>query len=278
MGLKEFFTNTFFTATVGISATIIVLVYLKMIHYRLSKGFKRRFMEKKIQSLKDHFIICGFGRVGSQIAEELSYEKVPFVVTDRDPERIKECEDKGWLCILGDAAVGEEVLKKAQIEKAKGLIIALGQDADTLFVAVTANSLKPDLFIVARASSTEAASKLEKVGVQRIALPYQIGGYHMANMALRPGVVDFLDIIVDSKREEMVVEEVEVNPGSPITGKPIDNHFNRKRTNVVILAIKKPDQSCIVTPTPNIILEERDNLILLGTKQEIEKIRREYGI
>lgn len=229
-------------------------------------------MEKKIKDLKDHFIICGVGRVGSQVAEELYHEEVPFMVTDRDPQKIKQCVEKGFLCILGDAAVGEEVLKKAQIEKAKGLIITIGQDADAVFVAVTAKSLNPNLFIVARASSTETASKLEKVGVERIALPYQIGGYHMANMALRPGVVDFLDVIVDSKHQEMVVEELEVKPDSPFSGKPVNNHFNREKTKTVVLAIKKSDQSCIINPTSDIILKTGDKLILLGTKKEIEEI------
>jgi voltage-gated potassium channel len=273
MDLKGFFTSTFFTAAIAISATILVLVYTKMLHYTLKQALKRRLMEKKIKALKDHFIVCGFGRVGSQIAEELYHEEVPFVVTDRDPQKIKQCEEKGFLCILGDAAIGEEVLKKAQIDKAKCLIIAIGQDADVVFVAVTAKSLNPNLFIVARASTTETASKLEKLGVERIALPYQIGGYHMANMALRPGVVDFLDVIVDSKHQEMMVEELEVKPDSPFSGKPIDNHFNRGKTEAVILAIKKPDQSCIINPSPDIILRSGDKLILLGTKKEIEEIK-----
>lgn len=234
-------------------------------------------MEKKIQGLKNHFIVCGFGRVGSQVAEELYHEKVPFVVTDRDPQKVQKCLQKGWLCILGDAAVGEEVFKKARIDQAKGLLITIGNDADAVFAAVTAKSLRPDLFIVARASSPETASKLEKVGVERVALPYQIGGYHMANMALRPGVVDFLNVIVDTKHQEMVVEEVEVGSDSPLLGKPIDRHFDRTRSNIVVLAIKKPDQSCIVNPSPDIILKQGDKLILLGTKKALLAVRREYG-
>ncbi|MCX6807168.1 MAG: NAD-binding protein [Candidatus Berkelbacteria bacterium] len=234
-------------------------------------------MEKQISNLKDHFIICGFGRVGMQIAEELYHEKVPFVVVDRDPEKIKKSIDKGWLGIIGDAAVGEDSLKKAQISRAKGLIIAIGEDADAVFVAVTAKSLRSDLFIIARASSTEVASKLEKVGVERVALPYQIGGYHMANMALRPEVVDFLDVVVDSKHREMVVEELNIGAGSKLDGAQVDNHFNRSKTGVVILAIKNPDKSCIINPTPDIILKQKDKLILLGTKEDVDQMRGIYG-
>ena len=278
MDIKGFFTNTFFTITIALSATILVSIYLKILHHHLREALKRRFMTKKIQNLKDHFIICGFGRVGSQVAEELSHENIPFVVTDRDPERVKMCNEKDWLCILGDAAVGEETLKKANIKQARGLIIAIGNDADALFVAVTAKSLNPELFIVARASSSEAASKLEKVGVERVALPYQIGGYHMANMALRPGVVDFLDVIVDTKHQEMVVEELEVGANSPFLGKEIDEYFDRRKQNVVVLAIKREDKSCIINPSPDIILRQGDKLILLGTKKALLAIRSEYGV
>ena len=275
--LKEFFSNTFFTIVIAISATILILIYLKIIHYHVKEGFKRRYMERQIDNLKEHFIICGFGRVGSQIAEEFNHEKVAFIVIDKDPEKIAECKEKGYLHILGDAAVGDEVLKKAKIEKAKGLIIAIGNDADAVFIVLTAKALNEKLFTIARASSMEGASKLEKLGIDRVALPYQIGGYHMANMALRPGVVDFLDIIVDSKHKEMVAEEVEILAHSSLIGNDVGSHFNRSKTDIAVLAVRKKDGSCIINPTSDIILSEGDKLILLGTKEQIERIRREYG-
>jgi len=278
MNIKGFFTNTFFTITIALSATVLVFAYLKILHHHLKTALKRRHMNKKIQNLKSHFVICGFGRVGGQIAEELFHENIPFVVTDRDPERIRKCKEKNWLCILGDAAIGEETLKKANIQQARGVIIAIGNDADALFVAVTAKSLNPKLFIVARASSPEGASKLEKVGVERVALPYQIGGYHMANMALRPGVVDFLNVIVDTKHQEMVVEEIEVGLNSPLLGKELDEHFDRRKKDVVVLAIKRADKSCIINPSPDIILNQGDKLILLGTKKALLEVRSEYGV
>jgi len=230
-------------------------------------------MENQIKKLENHYIVSGFGRVGNRVAEELHHEGVPFVVIDRDPNKIKQCTDKTWLCILGDAAIGEETLKKAVIEKAKALIIGIGQDADAVFTAVTAKSLNPKLFIVARASSPETAAKLEQVGVERVALPYQIGGYHMANMALRPEVVDFLDIIVDNKHHELMVEEIPVSPTSGMIGKLIGDYFDRKKTSVVVLAIKKPDKSCVINPLGNVDLKENDKLIILGTKEDIEKTK-----
>jgi voltage-gated potassium channel len=275
--MKEFFTNTFFTAVIAISATLMVAFYFLRWHRRLWAEIKRRYMEKKIQSLTNHFIVCGFGRVGSQVAEELYHEGVPFVVTEKEPSRVKQCLRKGWFCLLGDAAKEEKVLQKAGIERAKGLIITFGDDAEVLFVAVTAKAINPKLFIVARASSVEGASKLEQVGVDRIALPYKIGGYHMANMALRPGVVDFLDVIVDTRRKEMVVEELEINQKSPLVGQSL-THFGQKSGNVVVLAIKREDGSCLINPTSDIILKEGDRLILLGAEQELNEIRRRYGV
>ncbi len=233
-------------------------------------------MNKKISEQKDHFIICGFGRVGYQIAEELAQEKANFVVIDKDPEKIRACEEKGWLCLLGDSSAQEEILKKAGVDKAKALIIAIDKDADAVFVAVTAKSINPNLFIIARASSQEVASKLEKVGVERVALPYKIGGYHMANIALRPAVVDFLDVIVDSKHQEMVVEELEIKPNSPLQNQKIGEKFDHGKINVIILTVKKADKSCLVHPTPDVKLESGDKLILLGTKESIELARRNY--
>lgn len=278
MNLKEFFTGTFFTVMIALSATILVLIYLRIFQYKLFSNLKRRLMDNKISQLKNHFIICGCGRVGHQIAEEFSREKVPFVVIDRDREKIKTCEKRGWLCLLGDSAASEEILRNAKIDTAKGLIIAIDKDADAVFVAVTAKSLNPSLFIIARASSSEVASKLEKVGVERIALPYKIGGYHMANIALRPAVVDFLDVVVDGKHQEMVVEELEIKQDASLLGKSVGNTIDYNKTNVVVLAVKKSDLSCLVHPTPDVILEKGDKIILLGAKANIELVRREHGL
>lgn len=275
--LREFFTGTFFTVMIALSATIFVFIYFKIFQERILKKIKRRIMDRKISKIKNHFIICGFGRVGQQIAEELSHEKVPFVVIEKDPARVKIGEEKGWYILLGDSSVQEEMLKKARVDKARGLIIAIDKDADAVFVAVTAKSLNPNLFIIARASSPEEASKLEKVGVERVALPYKIGGYHMANMALRPSVVDFLDVVVDSEHQEMVVEELEVKENSLLLGQSVGNNFNCQNKNIVILAIKKADKSALIHPTSDVTLEKNDKIILLGTKIDIESIRRKYG-
>jgi len=276
--IKEFFTSTFFTIMIGISATIVVLIYFRIFQYNLFSNIAQKIMEKKIAALKNHYIICGVGRVGLQVAEELSLEKVDFVVIDKDPAKIDLCKKRGWLCIRGDSAVQEEVLKEAGIERAKALIIAIDKDADAVFVAVTAKSINPHIFIIARAASEEVASKLEKVGVERIAMPYKIGGYHMANMALRPTVVDFIDVLIDSKHQEMVVEELPVKPESSLVNRSIGEAIDSQRTNVIVLTIKKADKSCLVHPTPEIRLASGDKLILLGTRENIELVRKHYGL
>lgn len=233
-------------------------------------------METKISHLKDHYIICGFGRVGRQIADELNEEEVPFMVIDKQ-DIFDDCQKKGWLYMLGDASKDEDVLKKARIDTAKGVLIAVGSDADCVFITVSARSLNPNLFIVARASTQEAADKLKKVGANRVALPYQIGGYHMATMALRPAVVDFIDTIFDSRHDELHVEQMLVNKGSKIISTPLKKYLSRDNTKVVILAVLRTGESSVLNPTGDTTLREGDNLILLGTRKDLDKAGNIFG-
>lgn len=274
MDLKEFFSNTFFTVAIAISALIVSISYFRLVQGKLIQTYKRKKIDKIIANLFDHFIICGFGRVGRQIVEEFASEGIPFVVVDRR-DYFSECFERKWPFILGDAAVDEGVLKKAGIDRAKGLIISVGQDADSVFIAVAAKSLNPNLFIVARASTKQAADKLRKVGVDRVALPYQIGGYHMATMAIRPAVVDFLDVIVDSKHSELQVEEILAKEGSKLIGKPLASYLSRKKTGAVVLAIKKESGESLINPTAEVIIERGDSLILMGTKEQLNRIGQE---
>ena len=162
-------------------------------------------MQNKISKLKDHYIVCGFGRVGKQVCEDLEHSKVDFLIIDRDQREIKLAQSKGYLYVEEDPTL-EISLEKANIKQAKALISCLGQDTDNLFVTLTARSLNPNIYIVTRANEEENVNKFEKAGANRVAIPYQIGGYHMATMALRPAVLDFLDVIVDSRHQELEVE------------------------------------------------------------------------
>lgn len=231
---------------------------------------KRRIM-KNVTKMKDHYIVCGFGRVGTQVAEELFHDGADFVVLDRDPREVKNAIDKGYNAICGDPTV-EESLIKANIAGAKALITCLGEDTDNLFVTLTARSLNTELYIVARANYQENIAKFEKSGANRVATPYQIGGYHMATMALRPGVLDFLDVIVDSRHDELEVEEVEVPRESFLVGKSITGAISRDKTGVTILAINHKDGSSKVNPLGTELIHQGDKLIVMGNREQLEAV------
>lgn len=243
---------------------------------QLSEGRKKRRMEKKIATLKDHYIVAGFGRVGKQVSEELSDEGVSFVVIDQNPVETYAAEKHGFVTVDGDP-IKEETLIKAGVKEAKSLLACLGSDTDNLFLTLTAKSLNPDIYIVARASEEENVSKLEKAGADRVALPYQIGGYHMAAVALRPAVVDFLDVIVDGKHTELQIEEINIDRGSFMIGHHIADYLSRKKTGATVLAINKHDGTSKINPAGDEIMERGDQLIVMGTKVQLEKILKELA-
>ncbi|MCL4387047.1 MAG: NAD-binding protein [Patescibacteria group bacterium] len=260
-----------------ITGSLIIVVYIFKLFgdYFLGGALKQRIKEmninKSIANLKDHFIVCGYGRVGKQVAEEFNNEKVKFVIIDRDKNELALADKKGYLYIVGDPT-NEENLISAKIDKAKGLVAALGEDADNLFLTMSARSFNTDIFIVARANEEVNVKKFEKAGADRVALPYKIGGYHMGTMALRPAVVDFLDVIVDGNHKELQVEEVVVPPTSELVGQSIVERIPKGKTRVTILAINKADGRSIINPSGNDVLEANDKLIVLGTKNNLESV------
>lgn len=260
-----------------IIGSYIVVAYLLRLaaDYFMGGQFKETRRRNKIMSnikkMDGHYIVCGYGRVGTQVADELAHDKASFIVVDRDQREVKKAVDKGYDALCADPTM-EESLMKVGIEKAKALITCLGEDTDNLFVTLTARSLNSDLYIVARANYEENIPKFEKGGANRVATPYQIGGYHMATMALRPGVLDFLDVIVDSRHDELEVEEIEVPKTSFLVGKTIAGAISRDRTGVTILAINQKDGSTKINPLGSEILRQGDKLIVMGNRTQLEGV------
>lgn len=232
---------------------------------------RRKKMQHKIGNLKDHYIVCGFGRVGRQVCEEIFNSKAEFLIVDKDPAEIRKAEKLGYPVLCSDPTV-EESLVHAGVTRAKSLITCLGQDTDNLFVTLTARSLNPNIYIVTRANEEENTSKFEKAGANRVAIPYQIGGYHMATMALRPAVLDFLDVIVDSRHEELEVEELEIPNNSFMIGKKISEELARNKTGVTVLAINKNDGSSKVNPKGDEQIHLGDKLIVMGNRKQLDKV------
>ena len=247
-----------------------------LIEDKLEEHLKSKKMEKSLKALSGHFIICGFGRGGRQGAHELTKEPVDFVVIEREPALVDECEREGFLCIAGDAT-DEVTLKRAGVMNARGLIICLGRDSDTVLAIITARGLNNDLFIVARANRDNTAAKLAQVGANRVVSPHQIGGFRMASFALNPEVADFLDDVQDLGNREVQIDDVIVANTSPAAGHSIASKLSNRVYGVSVLAIHKPDGTALINPIGDAVVEAGDRLILLGTKDKLVSVVKLLG-
>jgi voltage-gated potassium channel len=229
----------------------------------------RRRMENKIAQLKAHFILCGFGRVGEEIANILHEEEVPFIIIDNRPECITRADAAGFLYVEGDAT-SDEILKAAGIENARGLIVALGSDVDNTYITLSARGLYPNLFITARASDATAEAKLKRIGANRIVSPNSIGARRMAMLALRPAVMDFLDTISRRRGPELQMENVAINENSSLDGQTVDDI--RKCSRATILAINKKTGRLLANPSGDEQVNIGDSLIIMGTSDQLTSL------
>jgi voltage-gated potassium channel len=231
--------------------------------------FGRRRMEAAIGKLKGHQILCGYGRVGRQVAREFALDGVPFVIIEQDPQTVEESLAEGYLTVLGEAS-DDEVLEEAGIRRARGLVAAVDSDADNVFVVLSARKINPDLHIVARASSDESAAKLEMAGADRTLSPYAVGGRRLASLATQPLIVDFLDIVTRGEKGiEFRLEEFNVPEDSSIAGRTIGELRIGERTGAMILATRNKEGTFDTTPSANDRLRAGDTLIVLGTREQI---------
>ena len=226
-------------------------------------------MKAKVDKLKNHYIVCGLGRVGSQVAREMYSEGVAFVALDSDPVKVEEGIAQGYLALTLNST-DEEALKIAGIERAAGLVAGLGEDSLNLFITLAARSLNPDLLIVARANRSANEVKLRRAGANRVAMPYQIGGYHMASMALRPNVVDYMDIVsTKAGTADLQVEEMLVSETSPMVGKRLGHTLAESSIGATVIAINGADGTSRVRPSGHETIYAGDRLIILGAKHDL---------
>ena len=237
-----------------------------MLEGELQEIYGRRRLEKKMKELKDHYIICGYGRMGKIIVKELKDERVKFVVIEKDPV-IHEKEEA--FVIAGDATQ-DEILKEVGIEKAKGLITVLSTDAENLYVVLSAKGLNPHLFIVARAGEEGSEQKLLRAGADRVISPYHIGGLRIAHTVLKPAVVDFIELATKSGNIDLQLEEITIPDLSDYSGLSLDQCGFGKELGVIIVAIKKPNGDMKFNPTYLTLVEPGDTLIALG---EVSKLK-----
>jgi voltage-gated potassium channel len=232
---------------------------------------RRRVMEQQIAQLKDHFIVCGFGRVGQETCTLLTQESCAFLLVDNDEARIARIQDAGYLYVRGDAS-DDSVLKRAGIERARGLLTAVQSDAGNVYITLSARALNPRLFIVARAATAEAEHKLTIAGANRVISPYILGGRSMAGHALRPAVMDFLDVLVHSDEMEIWLEEMEVRPESALDGVQLGAVDLRERAGVTILGVRRANGQMLINPGADTRLHAGDTLIALGKRSDLDRV------
>jgi len=243
-----------------------------LLEFELGQFFGRRRMERDLERLTGHYILCGAGRVGRSAARELAREHVPFVIIESDTEKLKKCAE-GWLTMLGDATQ-ERTLQTARIERARGLVAATTTDATNLYIVLTARSLNPTLRILARASEEEAEKHLLAAGADSVVSPYTFAGRHIAYSFLRPNVVDFLDVATAREGKlDLVIEEVHVRPESSFAGSTIGASRIRQDTGVIVLAIKR-EGTMHFNPAPDDRIEAGDHLIVMGEPASLRRLEQ----
>jgi len=256
---------------ITIGAYTIGTLLRMFIEGEFGRIFGRRKLERNISAMQGHFIICGFGRIGSIICMELKADSIPFIIIEEDTAKNGVLEKLGYLYINMDAT-SEEALVKAGLMSAKGLVTAVRSDANNVFITLTAKDLRPDIFVLSRASDVKNETKLIKAGASRVVSPYLLGGRRMAEVLKRPTVVDFIDIAMANRKLGLAMEEARVGDRSTLVGKNlIDSHL-RQNYGVIIVAIKKTSGEMIYNPLPSEKLDAGDVVVVIGKKEDLKRM------
>lgn len=269
---------TVFLVLGGVGAALYTFTQLAavVIEGGLASHLQQRRRMRMLETIKDHFIVCGYGRIGSIVAREFRQQHVPFVVIERDPGRCQAAVDGGALAIDADASQ-EDVLKRAGIERARGLITAVGTDAENVYTVLTARVLRPDLFIISRSESGDSTRKLQRAGADRVISPYQIGAVQIAQTAIRPAVVDFFELATSSENLELAMEEITIAAASALANHSILDASLRQRFGVIVVAIQREDRRMEFNPEPATLIHPGDKLVVLGRPDSLKSLEDEAG-
>ena len=255
---------------VGFGVTSMISLFFEG---EFKAAWRKNRMEAKIQELKDHYIICGAGDVGRTVIKSFIGSDASFVVIEENEKRVEELEEAGILTILGNAT-HEEILQKARIENAKGIVCTLATDAENVFTVLTARQINNDIYIVSKAVEPTAHKKLLRAGADKTISPSEIGGQRIAAHLIRPSVISFLDVITRAGDVILDLEEVVILPHSSIAGKKLFEAKIPEETGLIILALKrKGDTNFKFNPSSNEILSTGDTMVVLGTNEQVDKLK-----
>lgn len=269
----QIFTIVLITSGIGVILYIAGSTAQVIIEGRLREVLGRKKLENKIKKLKNHYIICGYGRVGSIICNEILSKSLPFVIIERDSAMIQKADENGYLYLQGEAT-DENVLIKAGIERAKGLISVLSSDADNVFVTLTARSINPNLYIVVRACEEGAGKKLMKTGADKVISPYTTTARRIVQSILRPAISDFVELAVHGHSLEFQMEEIPVCKGSNFKNLTLQESGIRQDLDVIVIGIRRVSGEMIFNPSARTKIMEGDTLIVLGQIQNLKKLEK----
>jgi voltage-gated potassium channel len=262
------FTIVLILVGVGTALYTFSVVLEMLLEGHLTELFGRRRMDRRIAAMRGHVILCGWGRVGRAIGDELAAAGTDMVVIDIDPVRFAETDVAS---IVGDATE-DRVLEQAGLGRARALVAALSNDAANLFVTLSARALRPDLFIVARARVEETEEKLRRAGADRVVNPQNIGGARIAAFVLQPNVTEFLDVVMHDRGLQFRLEELSVPQRSSIAGQSIRDAHLRDRTGALVLALRGEDGAFLTNPSPDTTIRAGEVLIAIGTPGELDAL------
>jgi voltage-gated potassium channel len=248
--------------------TVLALVGY-VLEGQLEAAVETRRMRRRVARMRDHFILCGYGRVGREIAREFVDERIPFVIIDVNQASLEAAAAEGYTVVNGNAA-DVRVLQEAGIESARGLVAAVDSDADNIYVTLSARVLRPNLSIVARANAADSEPKLRLAGANKIISPYTIGGRRMASLAMRPTSVEFVDTVLSAGNSELLLEDITITAGSTWTGKPLGNLVGES-DEAIVLALKRGD-TMLFRPAGETTLVAGDELVAAGPRQAIRAL------
>ena len=264
------FSTVFMLAGVGVVLYALTATVHAIVQSELVATFGQRRISRRMNKLRDHFIICGAGRVGSHLVRGLLGGAETFIVIERDPQKVAELTDLGVIVLVRDATL-EESLREAGVEHARGLAACLPDDADNVYVVLTARDLNPQLHIVARAAEEQAEPKLIRAGANRVVAPTIIGGHRMAMALTKPAVDDFLGSITANKLE-LAFEQLEVDAGSTLVGQKLSETNIRAALDIVVVSIRRSDGNILFNPSGEAVIQSADILIAIGHAESLMKL------
>jgi voltage-gated potassium channel len=266
--LEQWFTIIIIITGVSTVLYTFTLAVQVVVEGQLRDFVGRRLMDREINKLTGHTVVCGWGRVGRAVADDLINTGHSVVVVDVDADRVA---DVAYPTVVGDATL-DSTLRAAGIERASALIAALEGDAENLFVTLSARAIMPDLFIVARARQDESVPKLANAGADRVVNPQELGAARMASFVARPHVAEFVDVVMHERSLEFRMQEYDVPDGSPLAGTTLREADLRRRSGVLILALRRVDGSFTTNPDPDIVIEPHQVLIAVGNDEDFHRL------